>query len=84
MTGSSQLDMPSILSNDREAPADLLDLFLSRIQRGDGVPEWMRAALWDCEDVVPAWTCDNLGVPRGSTVGESVRQLHRREREARS
>lgn len=39
---------------------------------------WLLGQLWHCTDVAPWDLCDLLGLPRGSTYAQAVRQLKER------
>lgn len=57
-----------------EAKKEYLDNLQRRAdgQSFQGLPTWHIEALRDCKDILDDHLCDEVGIPRGSTIGISV------------
>ena len=77
------------LSRGGHAPGHLRAAFLDWVEFGcvlerlvavgdDDVPRdirWLIGRLWNCPDTLPGWACRDLGIDRGSSYAQAVRQL---------
>src|SRR6266540_3426576 len=46
--------------------------------------EWLIGQLWNCTDILPGESCDELGIPQGSTYGQAARHIQESQSSAKS